>query len=388
MLWKLTVGLTALMVLFALLVREVPWFGPWFANSLRSLLGADAVTQLEQLGASLEDHAKRVFRGRQAPRSLDEMRPGVPLANAPERAPEPSDVPSFRPQDVGAMGRRVAATNDGIWRAVADPARPTARPLLFETMLHPDEKRSWAEVFVVAADVAELELYAVAGTIEPEATTREGVAAERNGLIPRERVPALVLAFNGGFMTRHGRHGMHVAGLTLVSPQPRLCTLLGLEDGQLMIGTWSSLANEVAPASSDGNLRFWRQTAPCMYEHGVINPLLRDEDTRNWGATLEGKVVIRRSAIGLNPERSIVFVAVSNDTTAHAMAEAMHHAGASDVAQLDVNWSYPKILIFPIGADGRRYARGLFEGFLFSDDDYIRQPSRRDFFYLVRREPK
>ena len=56
---------------------------------------------------------------------------------------------------------------------------------------------------------------------------------------------------------------------------------------------------------------------------------------RNWGSTLGGNVVIRRSAIGLDAAREFSFVGISNDTTARAMADAMHHAGASHVAQLE-----------------------------------------------------
>ncbi|HKY38528.1 MAG TPA: hypothetical protein VJN18_21440, partial [Polyangiaceae bacterium] len=76
-----------------------------------------------------------------------------------------------------------------------------------------------------------------------------------------------------------------------------------------------------------GRLEFWRQGAPCMYESGVLNARLQDEKVRNWGATIDGDVVIRRSAAGLNAARQVLFVGVSNDTTARAMAEAMHHAG-------------------------------------------------------------
>jgi hypothetical protein len=107
---------------------------------------------------------------------------------------------------------------------------------------------------------------------------------------------------------------------------------------------------------------------------------------KNWGATIEGNVVIRRSALGLSLDRSMMFFGVSNDTTASAMALAMHHAGASEVAQLDVNWSYPRFMLFPRSADGRRHAQGLFPGFLFREADYVQRPSERDFFYLTRRD--
>jgi hypothetical protein len=254
---------------------------------------------------------------------------------------------------------------------------------LFATLLHPDLKRPWAEVFIVALPVSLVRLHAVAGTIEPEATTQAGQRYVRHGLVPREQQAALLAAFNGGFMTKHGQHGMHVDGVTLVPPKPRLCTILGLQDGSLAVGSWRKLSEQ---AARESNVSFWRQAAPCMYEDGQLNPALRDEGVKNWGATIDGDVVIRRSAVGLDTPGRTLFVGVSNDTTARAIAEAMHHAGASDVAQLDVNWSYPKFLLFPRDRAGRRRALGLFAGFVFRPDEYVERPSTRDFFYLVKRD--
>jgi hypothetical protein len=95
--------------------------------------------------------------------------------------------------------------------------------------------------------------------------------------------------------------------------------------------------------------------------------------------------VIRRSAIDLSSDQSRLYVGISNDTTARALALGMHHAGAADVAQLDVNWSFPKILVFPRGSSGQLEPRSLFKGFLAKKGEYIQQPSPRDFFYLIRR---
>ncbi|HMJ11379.1 MAG TPA: hypothetical protein VK524_08220, partial [Polyangiaceae bacterium] len=71
---------------------------------------------------------------------------------------------------------------------------------------------------------------------------------------------------------------------------------------------------------------------------------------------------------------------------ARAIATGMFHAGAVDVAQLDVNWSYPKFVLFEPGEAGpERKAVALAPGFEFSEDEYIRKRSIRDFFYVMRR---
>lgn len=374
-----------------LALTYVPGTGPALADALRAVVGARAVTRLEELTAAVEDRLKRTLYRRKPPSSLEQFMPpptAIP-SSSPSAATAPgSDAPAApkKPDDVGPMQAGVAARGDGQWKPVPDPARPQAPPLLFATLLHPDPKRPWAEVFVVATSAANVRLYAVAGTVEPQATTLEGTAYARRGKVPESHVADLLAAFNGGFKTEHGHHGMFVDGVTLVPPRAMLCTVVGYEDGRLEIGSWKAIGSAVSAAQREGGVRFWRQGAPCMYERGALNPLLRNEEVRNWGATIEGNVVIRRSAIGVSADRELLFVAVSNDTTARAMALAVGHAGASDVTQLDVNWSYPRFVLFPRDAQGRRRAQTLFQGFLFRESDYVELSSPRDFFYIRRRD--
>jgi hypothetical protein len=174
---------------------------------------------------------------------------------------------------------------------------------------------------------------------------------------------------------------MKVDGIEILAARTGLCTVWADADGALGIGTWTKDSPRARAEA-----RWWRQTPPCMVENGKLHPGLENESTKLWGATLEGSAVIRRSAIGLSADGRRLFVGISNDTTARAMALGMRRAGATDVAQLDVNWSYPKILIFPRDASGKRQAVTLFRGFLFDADDYVRKRSSRDFFYLVRRD--
>jgi hypothetical protein len=63
----------------------------------------------------------------------------------------------------------------------------------------------------------------------------------------------------------------------------------------------------------------------------------------------------------------------------------MQAAGGWNVAQLDVNWGYPKFLLFPHDASGQRHASTLFSGFSFKPEDMLKKASQRDFFYIVRR---
>ena len=108
---------------------------------------------------------------------------------------------------------------------------------------------------------------------------------------------------------------------------------------------------------------WYRQAPECMVREDKIHPgILWKAGIKKWGATLDGETVIRRSAIGINQARDILYVSITNHTNARVLAEGMRHAGAVEVAQLDVNWSYPKFVLFESKTAGRtaqsRRARG------------------------------
>jgi hypothetical protein len=81
--------------------------------------------------------------------------------------------------NVGSFDAKVAARGDGVWVTVPGSERPAAVPIVYKTLLHPDRKRPWAGLFVVALDLRQLDVYAVAGTVDPESTTTPGRACAR-----------------------------------------------------------------------------------------------------------------------------------------------------------------------------------------------------------------
>jgi hypothetical protein len=248
---------------------------------------------------------------------------------------------------------------------------------MFKTLLHPDLRRAWAEVFVVAIDVAQVRLHLVAGAVDPEATTPAGRAAARPAVVPQEDRGAIVAAFNGGFKTEHGHFGMRVDGVTFAPARAVSCTVAAYADGVVRIGSWTALAE------TEPSMLWWRQTPPCLVEGGNVPSAFGD--IRQWGRSVGGDTVIRRSAIGTSRAGDVLYVGMGESVTAPTLARAMQHAGASDAAQLDVNWSFPKFLVYRANAAGALDAVGLFPGFAFQSDDYVRRRAPKDFFYLVRR---
>lgn len=370
-------------------IHRFDWAGPLVANTLRAVIGVDNVAKLEDFVYAVEDRVNRSFRGTEAPQARWEV-PEEPVAAAPPPAvPPPSadepaaapaaKLPPFRPKDPGPALKQWSAKGDGIWVPIKDPRRPDEEPYMMKTLLHPDVTRGWAEVFVVAVDLRRTDVFLVAGTQEPKEEKPLPTPPVRTGVIPEHHHEELLAAFNGGFMTEHGAYGMHLDGVTIVSPKPNACTIALYKDGSLRIATWKKIAE------TEQDMVWYRQAPECMVEDGKLHPGLLAGAARKWGATLDGETVIRRSAVGLNAERDILYVSITNHTTARVLAEGLKHAGAVDVAQLDVNWSYPKFVLFEPKDGPERKAVALASGFEFSEDEYIRKKNRRDFFYLVRK---
>lgn len=367
-------------------VHRFEWAGPLVANSLRALVGAEAVTQLEEIVYAVEDRVRRLAQRGERPKAhwtvpptqSASLPPTPPSAQGSGLSELPPSLPPFRPKNVGPFDTGWSAPGDGQWVPIVDPRYPAREPHLFKTLIHSDRNRSWAEVFVVAVDLRRTRLHLMPGSREPKATEKEAENVERPGKIPEAHHHDLLGAFNGGFMTEHGNYGMMLGGVIYVKARGGVCTLAAYKDDSLRIGPWEELEQSLP------NMLWYRQAPTCMYTHGELHPLLKSGFAGKWGATLDGDTVIRRSAVGLNRERTILYVGISNHTTARAMADGLHHAGASDVAQMDVNWSYPKFVLFePKAGDPTRKAVALAEGFEFSEDEYIRKRSRRDFFYLM-----
>ena len=388
LLWLLGSGVL-LVALVWYAVHHFDWAGPLVANSLRAVVGDNTVAKLEDLVYGAEDRVNRVLKKDELPKAYWNV-PSAAVAPstapvASSSAPPPANAPPpFKLDNPGPALKDWSAPGDGEWVGVRDARHPEEPPRMLKTLLHPDKGRSWAEVFVIAIDLKQVELFPVAGTQEPQPDSDEAKKYLREGKIPIASQAKLLAAFNGGFMTEHGGYGMKLDGVTIAKPKPRACTIALYKDGSLRIASWPELQ------SGEDAMLWFRQTPECMWENDKLHAGLQaGAGLKKWGSTVDGETVIRRSGIGLNPERSVLFVAITNHTSARVLADGLHHAGATDVAQLDVNWSYPKFVTFePIGRTSVLHPVPIAPGFEYSDDEYLRKKEKRDFFYILRKEPE
>lgn len=369
------------------LVHSVPWMGPLVANTLRSIVGVDRVAALEDFVYALEDRVNRVVKSEEPPKAYWKVPPKS--ESPPEPAPSavagatepPSKRAVFSLPNPGALHDGLAAEGDGVWVPMTDPRRPDEPPRTLKTLIHPDKSRGWAELFVVAIDLESVSIELVPGYQEPRTENPEAADYPRPAKIPESAYEQLLGAFNGGFMAEHGRYGFLLEGITFLEPKDDSCSVVRFRDGTYDVATWSKLAERKADM-------LWARQGPwCMVEEGTLHPSLQGGHNRKFGATLDGNTVIRRSAIGINREKTVLFAGITNHTTAKALAVGMKHAGADVVVQMDVNWSYPKFVTFEPDSTGTLHPKALADGFEFSDKLYLRERSMRDFFYLVAKAP-
>lgn len=396
----LAVGLATPVLVLALwiAVNRIEWLGPLVANSLRAVIGKENVASLEDFAYGVQDRVMRVWRKGEKPKAYWTV-PSATASSAPsaapvvESSPDPtqpaplappgvSNVEPFHLEPIGAVHKHWAAPGDGEWLPMPDVDHPGSPIRMFKTLIHPDKQRSWAELFVVALDLRTVQIELVPGRREPEATEEAAKTMQRPGRIPAEHEGDVLAAFNGGFMTQHGNYGMKLGDLLIVGPQPTVCTVARYKDGTMRVASWPLLKDDEA------QMLWWRQTPNCMYENGQLNSFLKEGRVKKWGATLDGETVIRRSAIGISADNQVLFVGITNHTTAPAIALGMQHAGAVTVAQLDINYSYPKFVTFEKNPEsGQRNAIALASGFEFSENEFIRKGALRDFFYVMPKAP-
>ena len=382
------VAIPVLVVALWIAIHRIPGFGGLLADTARAVFGNEAVAWMEDTAYGVQDWLLRKTRSGDEPEAYWEVPPTAaataaePPADAGADGQAPAGPKPFRLASVGPVHDAFKAPGDGVWVQVTDARHPDEPARLLKTQLHPDRNRSWTIVAVVAVDLSQVDIHSVAGRFEPESRTPEAKKYERRATIDPAHHDRLIAGFNGGYKATHGYYGMKIDGVVLIPPRPKACTVAKYDDGKLAVRSWEALAND------DERLVWWRQAPLCMYEQGKPNPVL-GMSKLGWGASsVSGTTVIRRSAIGLDEEAKVLFIGIGDHTTGQAIAHAMHHAGAAHVAQLDVNFSYPKFVTFePSESDpSKLLAVPLTEHFEYTEDEYIRVRSHRDFFYLVRRE--
>ncbi len=382
--WLRRLGITSLVGIAAVLglwiaANRIPWVGATLADGLRAVVGPGPVAWLQDVAYGVQDRINRWRYKNTKPKTFWDAPAKPPVLEA--TATKVVTVPPFQPKAFKPPFDKVSTPADGVWVPIVDVKAPKAPPVMHKTMVHPDKTRGFAALAVIAMDPRALDLHLVAGTSEPQSMRVR--RADRPGMVPASHRDKLFAAFNGGFKTTHGQYGMMLKGVEYLPPRGYACTFVRFKDGSFAIGTWDKLKKTNAVSS----MRFYRQTPPCLVEDGALHKALHyHEYAKGWGATISGDTVIRRSAIGLDKERKVLFYGLGEGMTARSIAVGMRAAGAHWVAELDVNYSYPRFLFYERKDPARPpvATSAIIPGLKYPKDQYVSRPSVRDFFYLTR----
>ncbi|MCL4487246.1 MAG: hypothetical protein M1570_03850 [Chloroflexi bacterium] len=345
---------------------------------VRGVIGPAPVSLAENTFYGLTDAMQRAtFHGRTTPGywTAPPMPPPYALS-FPKRvtnAPAPSaGSGTFQPFTIAPPYPSLAAPGEGAWDPLPNALDPAAPALMYKTFLHADPERPYARVAIVAMDATRLRLHAVAGTVEPASEAH----VPRPGLVSPSDRALLVAAFNGGFKAINGHYGMMVDGQTLSPPRPYADTIALYRDGSVRIAPWTAISDTLSL------MRSYRQTPKFLAYQGQVNPALSNSRRVLWGAAVSGNTVIWRSALGISADRRTLYYAAGESLTAQRLAEALVVAGASDVAELDVNLAHEQFLSYTADR-GNLSEQALIDEMIFPRGLYVSTPSPRDLFYLT-----
>lgn len=251
-------------------------------------------------------------------------------------------------------------------------------PLALRTTIHPHGIRKDVYVAVIAFDLEHVALEWVAGTQEPE--TKAVPANLKRGLVPAEDRDSLLVAFNGGFMAKHGKFGAMLEGSVFLPPRDGACTIAIDKTGKVRVAPWETLSATLA------EMKAYRQTPPCFFDANGDHPLLGRDD-KKWGLSAEGKMEIRRSALGVAATGRALVFGLGEWVRPLQMAAAMKLAGTTSAAELDINWSFTRFNFYgrsspkePLEVTGT-----LVPQLVHTKKSYISEIAPRDFFYVKKK---
>lgn len=381
-----------------------PSTGAQIADLLRSVIGVQAVAEMESVSFQIQDviNSTRYQITGQKPAlsfssavstvvaTLPPIKTRTPLhpaATAPAQVatataeprqptalpPPPTATPVPLPDIVEASPHV-----DGGWQAFGPVVG--GHSVMARGSVKPDPARPYAQAAVVRIDLSKVNLHFVLGTQEPVAAPGTRPIA-RTGAIPTlDQAPdSLLIAFNGGFKSIHGHYGVQLNGTNVITPQYGLASLVIYDNGAINLGAWGIEITDTQ------HIVAIRQNCPMLVDSGTINPSVTDGNRKEWGYTVKNLDTTWRSGIGVTKDGRFLIYATGNSLTVESLGRALLMAGAYNGMQLDINGFYTRFAIYqPANGKGKYpvVAQKLLDQMTVLPTQFL-QPYDRDFFYVT-----
>jgi len=355
------------------------------ADVLRSIIGPQAVAQLESLSFQLQDGINQ-YRYK-----VSGGRPQISWQSSPQSVGSKSGDASIAagPSDGGGMST-LPAIDTGVTSAPDSSSaldwQPygqvvNGRTVLGRALVAADPTRSYAGVALVRMDLSRLRLNMMPGTKDPVPLSDIGQPIPNQGMVPPSDWNNLVAAFNGGFKAIHGHYGMMVDNETLIEPINGIATVAIYRNGDVRIGVWGT---DILPSP---DIIAYRQNCPPLIEDGQITNYVDNPSRQLWGLTQTADATWR-TGLGITRDGRYLIYAVGNGTTAGSLAEALQAGGAYWAMQLDINSGYEHFVTYQTAnsdAGSVSVVQPLLSQ-MTEDPSLYLQPYPRDFFYLTMRQ--
>ncbi len=191
------------------------------------------------------------------------------------------------------------------------------------------------------------------GTTDPALAPRVPVDAGPSIDWPVEGPPGVVAVFNGGFKQAAHSGGSMADGMVLVPPTPGYMTLALDAQGHWAMGRWGS------PNFPPAGFRpiSWRQNLGPLVWNGRPTAAALGANWRAWGDTLGGVPAVARSALGVDRQGNLIYVATMTPILPGPLAIALARAGAWMGMELDINPYWPS-LGAPLSPDAPLHGAG------------------------------
>ncbi|MBN1428824.1 MAG: phosphodiester glycosidase family protein [Anaerolineae bacterium] len=388
------VALVAMVAGMHVSINVWPSLGAQGAELLRTLIGTEPVTSLENVTFRTQDQLQRwryqagdikpaapwtaTTSGDPTLPSVDNGTSAAEPSGSPDRSASPADVSTPLPQkeewELAPLTPFSSIAGEGQWSPYI--WNDAGQIVAYRTFLQPDSARPYATVAIVAFDLEATQLGFVLGTTEPISSA----TIDRPGTIPAgDLLPGKPLvAFNGGFKAEHGYFGVMVNQILVLPLRERLGTVAIYSGGQVKIGEWGT------EITNSPDIVVLRQNCPLLVHDGLVNPHTANTASPDWGSAVDGAIAIPRSGLGISDDGHVLYYAAGHTLIAPALAQALADAGAEEAMQLDINNFWVHFEVYrKEGANLQ--AETLLDTMQQDAMPRYLQSSYRDFFYVTER---
>jgi hypothetical protein len=225
--------------------------------------------------------------------------------------------------------------------------------------------------------VAHLDMSRLTATLHAGTQVPGGGPWVHGAQIATADYPYAVAAFNSAFRLDNSRGGYYAEGRTVQALVPDRASLVSYADGHVDVGLWGR-DDVLSPG-----VTAVRQSLGLIVDHGTLVPGLTDASSSLWGGTVQNKIYVWRSGVGVDAHGNLVYAAGSGLNVA-TLAEILRRAGCVRAMELDINTWWVSFTVYTPGTHGALQASNLLPSMVRPPDRYLTDGTR-DFIEIDAR---